>query len=83
MRDTENCFMKIDSGCLRMVPTSSEFICKKQNFRSQSEFNRLNNFQDFRIATFPLDIIIYEVKDCHLIKHINLSMYLDVGGANC
>ena len=47
---------------MRVVPTSLEFIFKKYNFRSHSKFNRLNSFQDFRIATFPLYFIMYSVK---------------------
>jgi hypothetical protein len=46
-----------------VVPTSLEFIWIKYNFRSHSKFNRLNNFQDFKISKivmFPLDSIMYE-----------------------
>ena len=53
--------MVIVSGCLRVVPTSLDFIWRKQNFRSHSKFSRLNSFQDFkigRIAMFPLDSIM-------------------------
>ena len=37
---------------------SSDFICKKENFRSHSKFSRLNSFQDFRIAKFSPDSIM-------------------------
>jgi hypothetical protein len=53
----------IVSGCLRVVPTSSDFIWRKENFISHSKFSRLISFQDFRIdgiATFSLDSITYE-----------------------
>ena len=33
---------------------------QKVEFRSYSKFNKLNSFQDFRIAMFPLDSIMYE-----------------------
>jgi hypothetical protein len=53
----------IVSGCLRVVTTSLDFIWRKYNFRSHSKLSRLNGFRDFkigRIATFPLDSIMYE-----------------------
>ena len=41
------------------------------------------SFQDIKIATFPLDSIMYEGMGWYLFKHIKPSMYLDVGGVNC
>ena len=46
-----------------------------------SRISRLQQFQRFH---FRIRILSYmRVWDWHLIKHINLSMYLDIGGADC
>ena len=51
----------IVSVCLRVAPTSTEFICKSRILDPIQDSTDLTVFQDFRIATFPLDFIMYEV----------------------
>ena len=57
MKDKENVkFLTIPlivSGCLRVVPSSSDLICKNYNFRSHLEFNSLNifGFKDYNVST--------------------------------
>ena len=41
MKDKGNVIV---SSCLRVIPTSSDLIWKRQNFTSHSKFNRLNSF---------------------------------------
>jgi hypothetical protein len=45
---------------MKMNETSLDFIWRKQNFRSHSKFNRLNDFQDFKIGSVIAQVVVWE-----------------------
>ena len=70
----------IVSGCLRVVRSlyaKSRILDPIQNSMDLIVF-RISGLQHFH---WILSCI--RLRDCHLIRHNNLSMYLDVGGVVC
>lgn len=50
----------IVSGCLRVIPTSLDFIWRKYNLLSHLKFNSFHDFMIGTIAMFSLDTILYK-----------------------
>ena len=62
-------------SCLIVVPFSSDFIWRKYNVIPSLEFDKINNFYNFKVCkiiTFPLDSMMNEVMGLRLLKTIKL-----------